>query len=169
MTFVILASVIMSRLIIEEYRSNTITLLFTYPISRKKLMISKLMIVAGFIFTTIILSNLFIGSLFYIVDSYANVIPGNLTLGLVKSQLITLFLSAVSSTGIGLIPLYFGMRKKSTPATVISAVLLVTFINSDVDGFSLFNNIIAVPLAFAAVGVFIAYLSFRKIENMDVN
>ena len=40
-TFIIFASVLIARFIIEEYKSNTITVLFMYPINRKKLIIAK--------------------------------------------------------------------------------------------------------------------------------
>lgn len=35
-TYIIFASVILSRLVIEEYKSNMIQVLFTYPLQRKK-------------------------------------------------------------------------------------------------------------------------------------
>ncbi|WP_435302985.1 ABC transporter permease [Leuconostoc mesenteroides] len=35
--FIIFSGVLISRLIVEEYNDKTITLMFTYPISRKKL------------------------------------------------------------------------------------------------------------------------------------
>lgn len=35
-TFIVFSSVLMARMIIDEYRNKTITVLFTYPINRKK-------------------------------------------------------------------------------------------------------------------------------------
>lgn len=35
-TFIIFSAVILSRLVIDEYRSKTMQLLFTYPLQRKK-------------------------------------------------------------------------------------------------------------------------------------
>ncbi|MCZ4150352.1 bacitracin ABC transporter permease, partial [Escherichia coli] len=47
-TFIIFASVILSRLVIEEYKSKMIQVLFTYPQQRKKMMQAKLLIVYVF-------------------------------------------------------------------------------------------------------------------------
>ena len=44
-TFIIFASVILSRLVIDEYKNKTIQLLFMYPLQRKMLMSAKLTIV----------------------------------------------------------------------------------------------------------------------------
>ena len=47
-TFIIFASVILSRLVIDEYKNKTIQLLFMYPLQRKMLMRAKLAIVLVF-------------------------------------------------------------------------------------------------------------------------
>ena len=80
---------------------------------------------------------------------------------------MTIGINALASSGMGLIPLYFGMRKKSVPATIVSAILIVSIVCSNNGGYSL-SNIIAIPIALSIVGVFIAYLSIRNIEHVDV-
>ena len=49
-TFIIFSSVILSRLIIDEYKNKTIQLSFMYPLQRKMLMRAKLTIVFCFLF-----------------------------------------------------------------------------------------------------------------------
>ena len=44
-TFIIFSSVILSRLVIDEYKNKTMQLLFMYPLQRKMLMRAKLTIV----------------------------------------------------------------------------------------------------------------------------
>ena len=44
-TFIIFAGFLISKFIIEEYKNKTINLLFTYPINRKKIIVSKVMII----------------------------------------------------------------------------------------------------------------------------
>jgi ABC-type transport system involved in multi-copper enzyme maturation permease subunit len=166
--FIIFSAVLISRIIIDEYKSNSITLLFMYPISRKKIMLAKLTIVACFTFLTIILSNLLMGSVFYLADSYLHFVPRGLTVEVLKDGLINFVLGALASTGIALIPLYFGMRKKSVPATIVSAIILVSLTNSTIDGVNL-ATIIIVPIILAIAGGLIAYFSFRNIEKIDIN
>lgn len=166
-TFVIFASVLISRLIINEYKDNTISILFTYPINRKKLIMSKLLIVLIFTFLAIIISNIFIGSILIIIDSAYNIIPGNLTMDIINKNLLRIITNALSSSGMSLIPLYFGMRKKSASATIVSSILIATIINSNNIGFSL-SSIIAIPISLAILGVLVAYLSIRNIEKVDI-
>lgn len=166
-TFVIFASVLISRLIINEYKDNTISILFTYPINRKKLIMSKLLIVLIFTFLAIIISNIFIGSILVIIDSAYNIIPGNLTMDIINKNFLRIVMSALSSSGMSFIPLYFGMRKKSASATIVSSILIATVINSNNIGFSL-SSIIAIPISLAILGVLVAYLSIRNIEKVDI-
>ncbi|WP_226671206.1 ABC transporter permease [Metabacillus litoralis] len=166
--FIIFSSVILSRLIIEEYKSNTISLLFTYPISRKKIILSKLIIAFSFTFICIVLSNIFIVGIIYFVGLFMDIVQEDLSLAIITSNIIPLFLSAISSAGLGLLPLYFGMRKKSIPATIISAIIITSLLNSTItDGFSLYNYIV-IPIGLGCLGVLMAYLSIRNIDTADI-
>ncbi|MFE4710434.1 ABC transporter permease [Paenibacillus sp. NPDC056722] len=165
--FIIFASALLGRLIIEEYRSNTISLLFMYPIPRKKLLTAKLIIVFLFTFCTIMISDLVLGALLFWINHYLQIIPGQLTWILVKDELVKLGTGALYAAGIGLIPLYFGMRKKSVSATIISSVVLVTLISGGFDQARL-GNFAAISISLGLIGIAIAYVSIRKIETDDI-
>ncbi|MFS1516200.1 ABC transporter permease [Bacillus sp. SCS-151] len=166
-TFVIFAAVLIAKLIIDEYKNKTISVLFTYPINRKKLIFSKLIMISGFTFFTILLSNIIIATIFIILESYNHYIPDILTTDLIVNQFSRMALQAVAASGICLIPLYFGMKKKSVPATIVSSIIIISILNSNNGGFSL-SSIIIIPLALCAIGVGVAYVSIRNIENEDV-
>lgn len=166
-TFLVFASVVLSKLVIEEYKSNTITLLFMYPISRKKLMAAKIIIVFLFTVVSIFVSDILLNAVLVGINSFTHVIPDSLDLNIIPSELIRISTDAVYAAGIGLIPLFIGMRKKSVPATIVTAVLLVSLISSGTNDFHLGNQV-GVSLALALVGVGIAYLSIRNIEQKDI-
>jgi ABC-type transport system involved in multi-copper enzyme maturation permease subunit len=166
--FIIFAAVLISKLIIDEYKSNSISLMFMYPINRKKIIIAKLIIVACFTFLTIFLSNLFVGTMFYLADSYFHFVPKALTSDVLVNGLLSMTLGAIASAGMALIPLYFGMRKKSVPTTIVSAIVLVSITSSSADNVNIFSFIF-VPIALAIAGCVIAYFSFRNIEKVDIN
>ena len=44
-TFIIYASVLLAHFVVDEFKNKTISLMFTYPINRKKLIAAKLIIV----------------------------------------------------------------------------------------------------------------------------
>jgi len=166
-TFIIFASALIAKYVIEEYKSKTIMVLFMYPINRKKLIISKLLVITIFTFVSIVISEIFIGGVLCLINNIYELIPDKLTITLVINNLKNICINALAASGMSLIPLYFGMRKKSVPATIISSILIVSIVCGNNGGFSL-SSIIAIPLSLAVIGVGIAYLSIRNIENVDL-
>ncbi|MNH46905.1 hypothetical protein D3C79_1098980 [compost metagenome] len=63
--------------------------------------------------------------------------------------------------------MFFGMRKKSVQATIVSAVLIASILSSGFGQFRLGNQV-GVSLFLGIVGVVIAYLSIRNIEHQDI-
>lgn len=167
-TFTIFAAALISRLIIDEYKNNTIMMMFMYPINRKKIMIAKLVIVASFTFLTIFLSNLVVGGAFCLAASYLHIVPKVLTAEALTAGFLRMTLQAVASAGVALIPLYFGLMKKSVPATIITSIVLVSLTTSSSNGVDVFS-IVAVPIVLAIAGCLIAYYSIRNIEKADIN
>ncbi|WP_374964205.1 ABC transporter permease [Lysinibacillus sp. RS5] len=166
-TFLIFSSIIMVKLVIDEYKNKSIDIMFTYPISRKKIMWAKLIIIVFFTFITIMLSTLFIGALIYLLDTMYNIIPGGISVEDIYRNLMASFLGALASAGLSLIPLFFGMRKKSAPATIVSSIILVTLSNSTGNNFTLFS-FIAIPISLGLIGILIGYLTVRNIEYVDI-
>ncbi|AIQ46147.1 hypothetical protein R70723_09800 [Paenibacillus sp. FSL R7-0273] len=166
--FLVFGSVLISKLVIDEYKNNTIDLLFMYPIPRKKLMAAKLLIVSLFMLVTIFVSNVVVGAAMVGFNHYfVHAISGELTTGQIGEQLTISAVDAVYSAGIGLIPLFFGMRKKSVPATIVSGVLIAGVLSSNFSGFKL-DNQVGVSLILSLIGIAVAYLSIRNIETQDV-
>jgi len=166
-TYIVFASVLISRLVIDEYRNKSITVLFMYPINRKKLIAAKLLIVVLFTLVAYIVANLFVGIGFYIVNLFASIIPEPLTWSITAKLLLKVMMSALATSFLSLIPLYFGMRKHSVAATIVSSLIVVAIVCQNIDGFTLYS-IIAVPIGLALLGAAIAYMSIRNIEHVDV-
>ncbi|PGQ00201.1 ABC transporter permease [Bacillus cereus] len=170
-TFIIFSSVILSRLVIDEYKNKTMQLLFMYPLQRKMLMRAKLTIVFCFCFVSTIIATFSISLLVYFVSPMMGLIETPATIGEIISIVPTTFISAFMISGISLIPLFFGMRKKSTPTTITTAVIIGMLISSNFgpgNGQVSLFNFIAIPIVLCLLGIFISYLSYRKIDKIDV-
>ncbi|MFK4368116.1 ABC-type transport system involved in multi-copper enzyme maturation permease subunit [Bacillus sp. RC55] len=170
-TFIIFSSVILSRLIIDEYKNKTIQLLFMYPLQRKMLMRAKLTIVFCFCFVSTIIATFSISLLVYFVSPVMGLIETPATIGEIIAIVPATFINAFMISGISLIPLFFGMRKKSTPTTITSAVIIGMLISSNFgsgNGQVSMFNFIAIPIVLCLLGIFISYLSYRKIDKIDV-
>ncbi|PEM27882.1 ABC transporter permease [Bacillus wiedmannii] len=170
-TFIIFASVILSRLVIDEYKNKTIQLLFMYPLQRKMLMRAKLTIVFCFCFVSTIIATFTISLLIFFMNPMIGVIETPIMMGEIIATVPATFISAFMISGISLIPLFFGMRKKSIPTTITSAVIIGMLISGNVgagsDQVSMFD-FIAIPIVLCLLGIFISYLSYRKIDKIDV-
>jgi len=170
-TFIIFASVILSRLVIDEYKNKTIQLLFMYPLQRKMLMRAKLTIVFSFCFVSTIIATFIISLLIFCMNPIMGLLETPVTMGEIIATVPATFISAFMISGISLIPLFFGMRKKSIPTTITSAVIIGMLISGNVgagsDQVSMFD-FIAIPIVLCLLGIFISYLSYRKIDKIDV-
>ncbi len=165
--FIIFAAVLISKWIIEEYKFKTITVLFTYPVSRKKLMIAKLLLIVSLTFVTILLSTLFVTIAYLAVDKFLYGFSGELTEQLLLTQLVTIVISSIAASGISMIPLFFGMLKKSVPITIVSSLIVVSILGFDTNQIEL-SQIIAIPITFWIIGILFAYLAVRKADREEL-
>ncbi|MBH0322932.1 ABC transporter permease [Bacillus cereus] len=166
-TFIIFGSVLIARLIIGEYKNKTILLMFSYPINRKKMMASKLAITAIVTFITVIVSNILVVGIFFGIDSYFSILPNSFTVDQLVQEGIKLVPLAIATAGMSLIPLYFGMRKRSVPTTIVSSLIVVSIAMNTNPEFPT-ATLLPLQLALAAIGVVIAYYGIKNIEKEDI-
>jgi ABC-type transport system involved in multi-copper enzyme maturation permease subunit len=166
-TFIIFGGVLIAKLIIDEYKNKTILLMFSYPINRKKMMVSKLAITAILTFITVILSNILVVGIFFGIDSYFLILPNSFTVDQLIQEGIKLIPLAIATAGISLIPLYFGMRKRSVPATIVSSIIVVLIAINNQPIFPI-ATFLPLQFTFAAIGVAIAYYGIKNIEKEDI-
>lgn len=170
-TFLIYSSVILSKIVIGEYKNKTIMNMFMYPIDRKKLIIAKLIIVWIFTFVTIVLANLIIGGVLIVINNnfcklWMDKFTISSLLNIAEKDIAITFCSSF----ISFIPLLLGMRKKSVPACIVSSVIVVMFVcSTGSSGFKIpYNFIILKNLVFGIIGILILWISIMKIEKYDL-
>ena len=168
-TFIIYASTLITKFVIDEYKNKTISLMFTYPVSRKKLIAAKLTIIFVWTALVIILSNIFITSALLLTNKYFGYIPGPLTADILIDHVLRTLLNAVAAAGLSLIPLLIGMWKKSVPGTIVSSIVIVSIFGSSTgtDGSSLFQYI-AVSITLGILGIIVAIFSIRNVDKVDL-
>ena len=132
---------------------------------------AKLLMVFLFCLFSIIVTTYVISMLVFILNPMVGFFEVPVSMGDIIATVPSTFINSIMIAGVSLIPLYFGMRKKSTPATITSAVLIGSVLNSSASNgsgqVSLFD-FIGVPIALCVLGLAIAYLSYRKVEQIDV-
>ena len=162
-TLIVWEAVLISVFVIEEYRNKTISLLFTYPISRTKLIMTKLILICSIMFLFHVLSNIFQYASIFLAEKCFSFVT--FSIGNILAQTIT----TISAILLGLLPLYVGMIKKSTIATVVSSIIIVA-IASNSQGSS--AGLMSIPVAaiiFGIIGIIFSAIAMRKMILSDLS
>lgn len=168
--FIVFAAVLIAKIIIEEFKNRTILVMFSYPINRKKILSAKLILIFCMTFIAMTISNIIVIIAFFGLNQIVHLTSVmNLTPADFLAAIVKLILFNLATAGAALVPLYFGMIKYSTPATIISSLLIVMVTSSSVGpNFSL-ASIIYIPLGLALIAFGIVASAIRKIDRIDVN
>ena len=119
--YVIWEGVLICKIIIDEFKNKTILMLYTYPVDKKKLILSKALLVAGYSLLGIISTQIILGLVFGGVSIIAPAIPFALTMG----ELISYLVSSIMVILLELIPLAVGLMTYSTVATMVVSLVIV--------------------------------------------
>ena len=164
--FLIFEAYLLSIIFIDEFKQRTIFQLFSYPISKIKLLWGKVIsvILISFIahFTAHLVIQLLIKLVAVLTES--NYIP-------VVNQLINLIGITFGIVLIGVLPFVIGMIKYSTPITMLSGLGLAALLSNATPG-SLTNNFVdnSLFLIFASfISIIIASVSIYNISRKDIN
>ena len=164
--FLIFEAYLLSIIFIDEFKQRTIFQLFSYPISKIKLLWGKIIsvILISFIahFTAHLVIQLLIRLVAVLTES--NYIP-------VVNQLINLVGISFGTVLIGILPFVIGMIKYSTPITMLSGLGLAALLSNATPG-GLTNNFVnnSLFLIFASfISIIIASVSIYNISRKDIN
>jgi ABC-type transport system involved in multi-copper enzyme maturation permease subunit len=168
--FIVFAAVLISKMIIHEFKNRTVLIMFSYPINRKKILSVKLILIVGMTFIAMTISHTVVISGFIGLNHIFHLTPAmNVTLSDFLAEIIKVIMFSLTTSVAALIPLYFGMRKYSTPTTIISSLLMVILTCQSMGpNFSL-ASIIYIPLALAIIALGIVVLAIRNIDHIDLN
>ncbi|WP_217593452.1 ABC transporter permease [Cohnella sp. GbtcB17] len=166
-TFIVYAAVLLAKLVVNEFKDKTISLLFAYPVSRKKIILAKLSMVFGWTFANVLLANAVVGGLLIAINARLGHMSDPLTAQILYEHGIFVLMQAFGAAGTCLLPLVIGLRKKSVATTVVSSILIVIIVCSNNGGFNL-SSVVAVPVSLGLLGILGTFMSFRNIDRVDV-
>ena len=167
--FSILSAVMASRFVVEEYSGKRAILLLSYPISRKKVLCAKMMLVFAYTAGGMLLCGAVIHAVFFLTESLFPICSDHLTIKVVLQSLGFLFCCSVLAGLMGVIALWFGFRKKSVPVTIVASVVLATIVCQIIS-----SALVFLPMMGAVLGVtgILATLAIknllRQVNNMEV-
>lgn len=166
-SFLIFAAAMHATFIISAYKNKTMALMFTYPVSRKKIMLSKMASVWIFNFIALIAAKLICYGVIQIgMNFYQNpAFPMDVDL-LSPLFYLTLLLKSASTICISFIALFIGMAVKSSKAAIVASFLLIVLMQGNVGGVSLRNNLL-MPVILTVISIFFACICIWKAEKKE--
>jgi ABC-type transport system involved in multi-copper enzyme maturation permease subunit len=155
-------AVLISQMIISEYQTKTITMLFTYPYSRKGIICAKLILIGG-IMTVAHIVTLFIQHMVIYLFSLTNPI-----ILFSFQNPLSIIIITISSILLAFIPLAIGVKFKSTIATIITSLVIAAIVSNSQGSTAgiLSNPIIAGVLGLC--GLIVSIVTFRKMLKEDL-
>lgn len=164
-SYCILSAVMFSRFVIEEYTGKRAILLFSYPVNRMKVLLAKVLLVCGFVFSFSLISNLIVFGFFNVTEYFLPLMrEGNLHQTMINSILM-IIIESFLAIAISLIAMAVGMWKESLPATIVTAVIICSPI-SNLGGSPLLMLIGTSCIFIVAIIAFA--LTMKKVDEMEV-
>lgn len=165
--FAVFSAVLFSKIIIEDYRDDQVVLLFSYPISRSRIIGGKFMFVSIWTIAATFFSTVICLGALKICSDYTQLLKGN-NLSFVWETIITQgVVSGAVALMIGGISLAVGFKNKSVITTVIVSVILCSVLSNimQLQKGGLSNLIYGLLLA-VSVGAVTSVIN--KVKQMEV-
>jgi ABC-type transport system involved in multi-copper enzyme maturation permease subunit len=165
-TFLIWQSILISKLIIDEFKTRTIQHLFTYPLKRSAVMGAKIVLISGMMLGFILVTQVIQHSLLSVM---AQVLPGfNYVLSM--QSIVVIALTSSFAVMVGMFPIAVGLWTNSNIAPVITAVLILSVFGGsygEAGTLDLFNNLAAMS-TIGIIGLVLGIYSIRDILKKDL-
>lgn len=154
-SFLFFEAFLISSLIIDEFKKKTINQLFSYPVSKIKILWSKIFVVALFSFVMQYSTHLIL----QFSVKLLSVMTGE-SYNLTFTYLMNLFFVTLGVVLLGLVPFIFGMMRHSIVVTLLSSLVLAAIMSNAVPANIERNIMMSVLLLLSASTVSILLVSF---------
>ena len=124
--FLVYSSVLTAKLVIGEYNHRTITIMFSYPLNRIKLIASKLTINHGFIQRfSMTIGYICCSSYIIFADKSFNMLEGTFQPSMLRTWIPMAITTVIICMVLSLWSFIIGMIRKSVPATIVTSLIVI--------------------------------------------
>lgn len=167
--FCVLSAVMHSKFVIEDYSGKRPILLFSYPVDRKKVMLSKLSVVSLFTVIAMTASNLCMFLLFGITEQFFHFVNEDFTFTILLRAVENTLVLSFAAAGIGTIGAGVGFIKKSVPSSIVSAMLIASLMCNIAAARTSGRMVIYIfALVMIFAGILCAIMMMKKADSMEV-
>lgn len=167
--FGVLSAAMYVKLITEEYSGKRLALLFSYPVSRKKIFAAKVLVVLSFVCISMLLCTGIPNLIFVASEWCFPIVDDTMSIDLFIQELKAAAASISAVSAIGLLAMGIGFIKKSVILTMVCAFVL-SGMYGNLSIASAENPAIAFLTAGVSLAVILAVLLTlsKKINHMEV-
>lgn len=166
MAYIIFTGVMLASFIVGAYEKRTMHLMFSYPISRKKILISKMAAVWLFNVAAVVISKAFTFGMMLLARPFLGISAAGIAFD-APSFWLDMLLGSAAMVSISYIALPIGLLMKSSKAAIVTAVVITFLTQGNIGSATLVNNMAfyGMLLVIAAWAVF---LSLHRVEVRDL-
>lgn len=162
MCYIVFAGVMLASFVVGAYEKRTINLMFSYPISRKKILLSKIFAVWIFNFIGMIASKVIAYAILLMMK-----VPSDTIQFTSLSFWLDILMGSAAMVSVTFIALLVGLKMKSTKATIITSVILVCLTQGNIGTYTLKDNV-AFYIVLLALAVASVFLTIYNAETKDI-
>lgn len=162
MCYIVFTGVMLATFVVGAYEKRTINLMFSYPISRKKILLSKMFAVWVFNFVAMVVSKGVIYAVLLIVNVSVDTIPY-----MSVSFWLDILIGSAAMVSITYIALLIGVKMKSSKATIITSIIIVCLTQGNIGIYTLKDNL-SFYLILLLLSVFSVFVAIYNAETKDV-
>ena len=155
-------SILIVQIIIEEYKTKTITVLFTYPYSKKQMILAKFLLVFLLTAAFAVFSTVFQEISIYLLSRQLTFVT------FMPESLWSVVIVLVSNISLGFLPLFIGMRNSSVIATIVSSLVIVVIGSNSQASPSGLLGIPVVSLFLGVVSLILLVITYRSMLVKEI-
>ncbi len=166
MGYIVFTGVMIASFIVGAYEKRTINLMFSYPIKRQTILLSKVLAIWIFNVIALTLSKILIYAILLGTKSLTNISGSSIQFAM-PSFWLKIVISSIAMVSVSFIALLIGLKMKSGKAAIITSVILVCVTQGNVGDYTLAGNVPFYVLLFV-LAVLSVFLSIYDVETKDV-
>lgn len=166
MSYMVFTAVMLSSFVVQSYERKTIHLMFSYPIKRQKILLSKMAAVWIFNFGALLISKLLIYFVLLLSEPYTQIDTASIQMGALPFW-VNMIVSTAAMISISYIALLAGLHLKSSKATIVTSVILVCFTQGNIGAYTLADSV-PFYMFLLLLSILSVFLSVYQVEIKDV-
>ncbi len=168
--FSIMSAVMAARFVVDEYSGKKAILLFSYPISRERILTAKILLVSLYTFFSMLIGGTAISGVFMVTERFFPLCSTDtVNIGIVLWSVGNIVFCGLISAFCGVLSLWIGFIKKSVIVTIVASCIIMVVICQIVT-MSLFSNRLMILILFIAAFFTIAAVNSlrNQVRKMEI-